>query len=564
MLVGDPTRLRQVMTNLIGNALKFTDSGGLIQVEIEQLNENDKKATVRFSVKDSGIGISPEQKTKIFDAFSQADISTTRQFGGTGLGLAITSDLVRHMGGHLDVASELGKGSEFFFTLELEKAGEEKKKNETYAKQRVAYYRPETAQIARTCDDWPVRYLREITPYAERITSLPDDIEKHYDILMLDYSVAEIRENIAAILALDIKIVLVGYISYKEEIDALGDDHVAIIYRPLTFTKIMRAFARLSRTEADATVEAKAIEAKQEDKESSFSGLKVLVAEDNDVNQKLIQAVLDGLDLDVTLAENGKIAVEYRQNNDYDLILMDIQMPVMGGIDATQEILTYEQENHLPHIPIIALTANALQGDREKYLRAGMDDYISKPIQIDQIRHVIAEHCQEQLAEKERETPTASEAASPEPVSLVEQTESSAEEHRRAAVLSDETPSVEKSAEPERKQETAALSKDERDVLLYCRPGLTQRLHRHILEQEGLQVDLAEDETEFFARFDAADHRFVLIEAKLIPDDNCVLLDVIRESGSRPLVYGMDHPSECVHSEERYTAIEELRRKLSA
>ncbi len=539
MLLGDPTRIRQILTNLIGNAIKFTEAGGSIQVKIEQIEGDEKKAKIRFSVRDTGIGITPEQKEKIFEAFSQADISTTREFGGTGLGLTITSDLVKHMGGKLDVDSEPGKGSEFFFTLELEKSGEDPSLRHELDDIRIAYYHPEDKRN-RACDGWAMRYLRALNPDTADLGTLPDDIAEHYDVLFVDYSILQIREEIDHILSLGIKVVPIGYISYKEEIDRLRDTHVSVIYRPLTYMKITQALGGLFDRRIEHVSEAEA-----DKEETDISGLRILVAEDNEINQNLIRTVLSNFNLEITVASDGEEAFALRREHDYDLILMDIQMPVMGGIEATRAILEYGKEHRLKHIPIVALTANALQGDREKYMSAGMDDYISKPIKIDQVRQVIQALCHVELEASAENTPS------------VVSSEPSTEESRR-----DETDGAESKVVSN--TDGAGGRDEERDasILLYFRSGLTEGIHEHVLTQEGYRYDLAGTEEEFFAMLEAHKYRYVLLDAKLIPSENCIMTDVIRESGVKPLVYALrsDHP--CAQSVEGYTRIEELRTKL--
>ncbi len=574
MLVGDPTRLRQVLTNLIGNAVKFTEPGGHIQVVVEQIHEDSNTATVRFSVQDSGIGITPEQKEKIFEAFSQADISTTREFGGTGLGLAITSDLVKHMGGKLDVDSEPGEGSEFFFTLELEKTGEERQK-QPYSDQHIAYFCP-SHDGNPSYDTWIMRYLNELSSDVTHITELTPEMAQEFDIVFLDYSMAKVRRNIQSILEMDANFVVLGYISYKEEIDAHNGDHTAIIYRPLTYTKLLRAMGRLhtqhdkQQTETVTTTE----------KDMDLSGLRVLVAEDNAINQNLIQAVLSNLDLEVTLAENGQVALDLRREHEYDLILMDIQMPVMGGIDATKAILEFEESEGLEHIPIVALTANALQGDREKYLRAGLDDYVSKPIQIEQIRHVIHAHCHHKLSDRETKAAEPVTAHTPEAETKIETPEpiitptevTDVKEEREESILetatSPEVPSVESAiVKPPVQEEDNASSGTEKsngDVLLYCRSQLVQNIHKHTLSKAGYRVDLVDDEELFFTTFESATYRYVLLDAKLVPSDNCVLTDVIKESGAMPLMYAMPEDHACHGNVDSYSKIEELREMLAS
>ena len=590
LLIGDPTRLRQVMTNLIGNAVKFTDSGGSIDVSIEKIDENEKNVTVQFSVKDTGIGITPEQKEKIFEAFSQADSSTTRQFGGTGLGLAITSDLITHMGGKLDVESTPGEGSEFFFTLTFEKAGEDEKTRCRVNELRLAYYHPMEIE-ERTFDRGMIRYLKAITPDTEIIDLIPDNIEEQYDVLFVDYSLASVRRNIGTILASNIKIILMGYISYKAELDKLVSDHVSVIYRPLLYSKITKAVNAFFRDE-EAVSEHTVVATETN---QSFDGIRVLVAEDNEINQNLIRTVLKNLGMDVTIAENGQVALEYRKANNYDLILMDIQMPVMGGIDATQKILEYERKSGAEHIPIIALTANALQGDREKFLSAGMDDYISKPIKIVQIRTIIQAHCSHLVKKaednpaiddnppsddgSENESKTSSEKLfkMPEPQSQHFSLDPAISRDSNKTTEKKESPDEESSdtavhflpvtIAPE-KDETVALKKETEsshaDILLYCQSGLIQRMHSYFLEKEGFRVETVEDEGVFLDQYDVSRYRYVLIDAKMFPEEGCLLLDVIRESGATPLVYGMENLLECMDEEDSYHHIDELITRLQA
>jgi CheY-like chemotaxis protein len=342
-----------------------------------------------------------------------------------------------------------------------------------------------------------------------------------------------------------IKVVPIGYISYKKEIDQLRDDHVSIIYRPLTFTKITQALGGLfDRKTENATA------ATSDSMEADIAGLRILVAEDNEINQNLIKTVLSNFQLEISIANDGKEALELRKNNEYDLIMMDIQMPVMGGIEATEAILEYEKEQETNHVPIVALTANALQGDREKYLRAGMDDYISKPIKIDQVRQVIQEHCHVKLKK-----------ASPLPREDVASVE------RRVEVSSpiEEPPAESRHDVPEDSPETREISSAEEmthSILLYCRSGLIQSIHEHVLSKEGYRVDVAETEEAFFKMFESHAYQYVLLDSKLIPQDNCVMTDVIRESGVVPLIYALEKTHICADHVEAYSRIEALREKL--
>ena len=280
-VMGDPTRLSQVLINLVSNALKFTESGGNIVVGTEYVGEEKGSVTFTLSVKDSGIGLTKEQQEKIFEPYSQAEASTTRKSGGTGLGLTISSKIISSMGGKIQVRSTVGEGATFFFTLTF-KLQKEENRNKS---------------------------LRQIKK--SQVSELKDKVED-------------------------------------------------------------------TKTEA--------VEKKSSD------SLSVLVAEDNMINQKLIKVVLENLGVNVTLASDGEKAYKAYENNTYDMVFMDIQMPVMGGIESTHKILAYEKEHDLTHVPIIALTANALPGDKEKYMSEGMDDYATKPLDVKVLEKLITKY----------------------------------------------------------------------------------------------------------------------------------------------------------------------------
>ncbi len=258
-LIGDPTRLKQILINLINNAVKFTSEGG-VTVGCECESQSEKKVKLKFIVTDTGIGISDEVKSKLFESFTQADASTTRKFGGTGLGLAISKSLSQMMHGEIGVDSEEGTGSSFWFTVHLDLASETE--------------------------------------------STKDKMNRHQDAGLKD--------------------------------------------------------------------------------------LNILVAEDNAINQRVARFVIEKLGHKVDIAENGEIAVRKRIDGDYDILFMDIQMPVMDGLSATKKIREYEKDKKLEHpIPIIAMTANTMKGDREKFLESGMNDYIGKPFKANELSEII-------------------------------------------------------------------------------------------------------------------------------------------------------------------------------
>ncbi|MEA3455571.1 MAG: ATP-binding protein [Campylobacterota bacterium] len=388
-LKGDPTKIKQILVNLISNAVKFTPNGGNIDIAIEKLVGFKGETAVRFSVKDSGIGISPAKKEKIFEAFSQADINTTRKFGGTGLGLTISKRLTELMGGNLDLESEEGKGSTFFFTLNLEEIPSitDPQRFENIS---IGYYLPQNRKTKQS-DKYVEKYIAALSGNCsifntiESLTSLKQ--EEQPTLLFVDFDHID-SKDLAPLGTLRSKISLLTTAHKKDEVKALNYDFFKTLYSPINFSKIKKTMLDLGDTDTYII---------EEEKKNKFTDLKALVAEDNPINQSLIKRMLENMGITVTLADNGKKAYELRTTEVYDIIFMDIQMPIMGGVEATHAILGYEKKHNIPHIPIVALTANALKGDKERFLSEGMDHYISKPIEIDIIENILHQYFKEKL-----------------------------------------------------------------------------------------------------------------------------------------------------------------------
>ncbi|HHH73156.1 MAG TPA: response regulator, partial [Sulfuricurvum sp.] len=377
-LKGDPTKIKEVVINLLSNAVKFTNSGGAIDVNIRRVAcDTPNRARIRFEVKDSGIGVTAEQKARIFDAFGQADTSITRKYGGTGLGLTISSRFIELMGGKLDLESEPGQGTSFFFTLELE---EIETLNEsiqgTFSSVNALVMLDEARQKSQT------EYLREYLDFfGVKVATFKDQSELEtlqnqaaYDIMFIDFDYSD-EEMLKSLSAMPEATVLITKSYYMKKIETLGLDIFKVLYEPINATKLQSVLDSFDAEEFAAKKTQK--KRKKISKDAKFAA-KALVAEDNVINQKLIRRTLEDLGLDVTLASNGLEAFEKRKNGNFDIIFMDIQMPVLDGMEATMEILDFEEDEHLSHVPIIALTANALKGDRERFMAVGMDEYTTK------------------------------------------------------------------------------------------------------------------------------------------------------------------------------------------
>ena len=405
-LKGDPTKLKEVIINLLSNAVKFTSSSGAINVNIRKIDsDKDGFTKVRFEIQDSGIGVTSEQKGRIFEAFSQADTSITRKYGGTGLGLTISSSFVAMMGGKLDLHSEPSKGTTFFFTLdfeEVENLNEISKGNFTDINALILEdshkQKRQTKYLKEYLDFLGVNYavfkdLQELENIQSKTT---------YDLLFIDYDYCS-EAALIDYSAQPQKLVVMTKSTYKRKLDSLDIDVFKMLYEPLNHSKVKSLFKSFSTKNIDKT-EVKTVSLKNFDADTSKFDANVLIAEDNIINQKLIKRTLEDIGLTVTIASNGLDAFQKRKDGNFDLIFMDIQMPFLDGVEATKEILEYEKDYNQTHVPIIALTANALKGDRERFLEEGLDEYTTKPLVraeiVSLLNNFLAEHIIEVFEEE--------------------------------------------------------------------------------------------------------------------------------------------------------------------
>lgn len=388
---GDAVKIKEVLINLMSNAVKFTPNNGQITVEIKRLeNASMGKARVLFAVQDSGIGINKDKIEGIFDAFNQADSTITRKFGGTGLGLTISSKYITLMGGRLEVASDEGKGSRFFFVLDLiESNSIGINYKDQFKEFSSALYSPIEGAKAHTAFMYDyLNYFGANVKYYSDFSGLKSLIFKSdSNIIIADYSNLT-KEELEEYKKIKLPIILILKSSQQSKFTEFNTKYITPVYEPINISKLVKLL-ELKR-EILPTKEAKT--APRPLYQGTF-GKKfkadVLVAEDNEINQKLIKRTLEDLGLTITLVPNGLQAVERRKTGDYDMIFMDIAMPVMDGIEATHKILEHEEKNNLPHIPIVAITANALKGDRERFMKEGLDEYITKPIKKENIISIL-------------------------------------------------------------------------------------------------------------------------------------------------------------------------------
>ncbi|MCK4973832.1 MAG: nitrate- and nitrite sensing domain-containing protein [Sulfurimonas sp.] len=406
-LKGDPTKIKEIIINLLSNAVKFTSNAGSINVNIRKV-ENDiiGRTKIKFEIQDSGIGVTSEQKSKIFEAFSQADTSITRKYGGTGLGLTISSNFIELMGGKLDLDSEPGQGTTFFFTIELEEVETLNESSQNAFSNLNALILSDSLKVKKQD-----KYLREyLDHYGVGYTTFKDiskiptlEKETTYNIIIVDYDYAS-EDTLREIVKLPQELIVLTKSNMMRRIDAYNLDIFKTIYEPIHSTKlklILENYNELSG--AKQTI--KKLSRKQFDFNTSKFIANVLVAEDNIINQKLIQRTLEDLGLTITIANNGLEAFQKRKDGKFDMIFMDIQMPFLDGVEATAEILEFEEDYDQVHVPIVALTANALKGDREKFLAAGLDEYTTKPLIRSEIISLLNQFLSDHIVEVDSDNP---------------------------------------------------------------------------------------------------------------------------------------------------------------
>jgi PAS domain S-box-containing protein len=391
-VVGDSTRLRQVLVNLINNALKFTHHGEVL-LTVRKIGKANEKMELEFAVKDSGIGIPPEQMDKLFKAFSQLDSSTTRKYGGTGLGLAICSRLVELMGGRIWVESLDGKGSAFFFTIQvteshnLPPSEDEWPHKLTDKKVLIVDDNATNRQIlSLQCSSWGMMTIL-CDNGKEALNFLRND--PSFDIAIIDLQMpemdgVELIRSIREIRSYDsLPVIMISNLGKSSEVMQMGNGVInACLTKPVKQSQLYNIMAgALIHSSVFIQPQVKTFPKIQGMDASEFP-LRIMIAEDNSVNQKLMLLIMSKMGYQADIAANGLEVISLLSKKSYDIIFMDVQMPEMDGFEATGKILELYGDDRPK---IIAMTANALQGDKERCLEAGMDDYISKPAKPDDI-----------------------------------------------------------------------------------------------------------------------------------------------------------------------------------
>ena len=388
VLMGDPLRLSQIFTNLINNATKFTESGSItLQIKQEQVIGNNVKLS--FSIIDTGIGMTNDQLNNLFQAFTQANGSITRKYGGTGLGLVISKSLVELMGGELQVQSEFGKGSKFFFTITLPiapQASVPKWKTVSTFKNKNVLLVDDCGKLRDVLRHYLTK-LRCVVEEAGSVDEALDLIQAHdeagetpYDLFIVDFQMP-LLSGFDFVQGLPAKMrripkVLMHPIHFDEKnyhhAEEIG--YNSCVAKPLQINSLLSA---MQEAVGENPTYKKTV--KIEKNKTYFKEAKILLVEDNEMNQELEVSLLNSVGLATMVAANGKIALDLLKKNAFDLVLMDIQMPVMNGLEATVAIRR-RSDDYYKNVPIIAMSARAFQKDKDDCLKAGMNSYIPKPI----------------------------------------------------------------------------------------------------------------------------------------------------------------------------------------
>jgi CheY-like chemotaxis protein len=400
-LIGDPGRLKQILINLVGNAIKFTETGEVV-ISVEEVGRKDDQVVLHFVIADTGIGIPADKQKIIFDVFAQADSSMTRQYGGTGLGLAISSQLVDLLGGRIWVESEVGKGSRFHFTAQFGYPREPEKATLAETELNVAgqpmLVVEDNTSARRVLGDaagsWGFK-VKEAAGADEAIVVLESLKErgKPIPLILLDANLPGndtftlldyVKDNPETA-----KSIIMMMITTSSKVDAAPWLKVGIplhLSKPIRPAELKKAILQMV---GQAAKPPEPVLPGPEQPTATFrQSYRILIAEDNLVNQRVAIYMLEKQGHQVTGVMNGEEAIESLEKGNFELILMDVQMPKMDGLKATGVIREKEKSTGL-HIPIVAMTAHAMKGDKEKCLQAGMDDYIAKPLNAKQLEETI-------------------------------------------------------------------------------------------------------------------------------------------------------------------------------
>ncbi len=501
---GDPTKIKEIIINLLSNAIKFTSYGGEINVEISKITDENGINRIKFLVQDNGIGMTKEQQSRIFDAFSQADVSVTRKYGGTGLGLTISRQFIDLMGGKLELESVPDQGTSFFFSLALDEVDTDE---ETYANvfKEITIGKYEQDKKT-TLDKYLEKYLQYFGPSVKHFQAIGElklledkNLCKNYwiDIDKVDKKLLDTLHHIDKS-----KLVIIANVTSRERVEELGLEQEQIMYKPITITKLKTVLNKSLDSKPKVISNNERIQA------TEFNA-HVLVTEDNLINQKLIKRILESHGITVDLANNGLESFEKRRSNNYDLLFMDIQMPIMDGIEATHEIIDYEEDEELPHVPIVALTANALKGDRERFINEGMDEYITKPIETTELVYIL-----NKFLSKKKSNPSHTKVEDKKPTPKVEEIDEDID--ISSMIIED---SKEEILDISDMMEEDKTNQNKKKILLAKKLLLSRKIFSKILDNIDEEYDTLKNVKELKDKLSTNEYDIVFTDINLIDED---------------------------------------------
>ncbi len=491
-LLGDVIKVKEVLLNLISNAVKFTPENGQISVLIKNLShKEDNKQKIYFEVSDSGIGISEDEMADIFDAFSQADSTITRKYGGTGLGLTISSNYVSLMGGKLEVSSKKGVGSNFYFTIELQKEKPLKSSQmNRFSSMKALIIKGKNKLLTET----EKAYMEYFGASASPISMEEFKQMKTIDAKVIISQYASLKkEDFDAIKNADVPSIMIFPTKFHTRLLDFKTENLFPTYEPINLTKFAKTLTEVAKKyHINITPQINDKQAVPR-KRSNKIKREILIAEDNEINQKLLMKIIEGYDLNVTTAINGAEAVNAVKDKHFDLIFMDIAMPIMDGVSATKEILAYEKEQNKEHTPIIAVTANALKGDKERFLNDGLDDYIAKPAKQQDIRAILEKY-DITLGTKD-----------------IDDVESKKEEHIPIATIKD----------------PLKIEHEMKNILVYKKSKVETKIFEKVLSKDYDDIETVNDLESFYEKLRENIYRVVMVDKEIEGLDLRVMLDSI-------------------------------------
>jgi len=520
-LKGDSTKVKEVIINLMSNAVKFTPTNGHITAEIRRIeNAPAGKVRILFSVQDSGIGISEDKRKDIFDAFNQADSTITRKYGGTGLGLTISSKYIGLMGGELKVDSVEGEGSKFYFMLEFDESpsGDVEFQNKFSDFSAALLTSDKNIKVhAEFMYDY-FKYFGSNVKYYDEFSGLKNLIYKSgVNMIVADFDLLN-DEELEEYKKIRLPMILVLKASHQSRFDEFNTKYITPIYEPINVSKLTKALEqnRELLPKPEVTPEQDEVKVIKKSTKPAFGKMfdaNVLVAEDNEINQKLIRRTLEGLGLTITIAHNGKIALEERIKNDYDAVFMDIAMPVMDGVESTHKMLEYEKQNNLPHIPIIAVTANALKGDRERFMKEGLDEYVTKPIKKESILTVLNMFLQDKIVEESTEESTKVQEISGQEAPIQEKTE------------------IQKNLNIEMIQtQLEEIETPTKDILVYKKSPIETKIFSSVLAKLSDSIDSVNSVDELKVKLDESKYKIILFDKEISSIEPKEMAELIKKT----------------------------------